>query len=82
MTEYEKKKLEMDFRNFTNRNFERPSECRNLAQIRFYVSELCDKIEEYKKRFNYVPEWAYTLLSQYNAKQNSMVHVEFVKIYA
>lgn len=82
MNIFERKKLEMDFNNFTNRNFARPSECRNLAQIRFYVSELCGKIEEYEKRFNYVPARAYSLLSQYNARQNSLVHMEFVKIYA
>lgn len=82
MSDFEKKKLEMDLRNFTSKNFERPSDCRNLAQIRFYVSELCHKIEEYERCFNYVPNWAYSLLSQYNAKQNSMVHVEFVKVYS
>jgi hypothetical protein len=82
MNNFEKKKLEMDFKNFTSRNFERPNDCKNLAQVRFYVSELCGKIEEFEKRFNDVPTWAYSLLSQYNAKQNSMVHIEFVKIYS
>jgi hypothetical protein len=82
MSEFEKKKLEMDFRVFTSKNFERPSDCRNAAQIRFYVRELCNKIEEYERRFNYVPSWAYSLLSQYNSVQNSMVHLDFVKTYA
>jgi hypothetical protein len=82
MNDYEKKKLEMDLKDFTQRNFERPSNCRNAAQIRFYVRELCTKIEEYERRFDYVPSWAYSLLSQYTAVQNSMVHLEFVKAYA
>jgi hypothetical protein len=82
MNDYERKKLEMDLKNFTSRNFERPSDCRNAAQIRFYVRELCNKIEEYERKFNYVPSWAYSLLTQYTTVQNSMVHVEFVKTYA
>jgi hypothetical protein len=64
MSIYERKKIELELRAFASRNFERPSECRNLAQIRFYVNELCAKIEEYQSRFNYVPGWAYGLLAQ------------------
>lgn len=81
MSDYEKKKLEMELRNFTSRNFERPVDCRNLDQIRYYVKELCKKIEEYEVRFNYVPAWAYSLLAQYNLVQNRMLHVEFVSSY-
>jgi len=82
MTDYERKKIEMELRAFTSRNFERPSECRNLEQIRFYVRELCLKIEELEDQFEYVPSWAYTLLSQYNAKQNTLLHVEFRNAYS
>lgn len=81
MSDYEKKRLEMELRNFTSRNFERPSDCRNLEQIRYYVKELCGKIEEYEIRFNYVPQWAYSLLAQYNLVQNRMLHVEFITAY-
>lgn len=81
MTEYERKRLEVELKQFTFRNFERPSECKNGDQIRFYIQELCSKIEEYKSRFNYVPNWAYGLLAQYNARQNDMIHVEFKKLY-
>jgi len=75
------KRIEADFKSFTSRNFEKPADCRNLEQIRFYVRELCQKIEEHEMRFNYVPNWAYVLLAQYNAKQNGMLHVEFVSTY-
>jgi len=81
MSDYDKKKLEMELKNFTSRNFERPSDCRNLDQIRYYVKELCKKIEEYELRFNYVPQWAYSLLAQYNLVQNRMLHLEFVTSY-
>lgn len=77
MSEYEQKKLEMHLRNFTTRNFVRPSDCRNVAQIQFYVRELCLKIEEYESRFNYAPSWAYGLLAQYNLVQNKLIQVEF-----
>jgi len=76
MTPYERKKLEMELRTFTSKNFEKPSECKNLDQIRFYVQELCSKIEEYQNRFSYVPSWAFGLLAQYNALQNSMIEKE------
>jgi hypothetical protein len=82
MSDFEKRKLEIELRNFTTRNFEKPSDCRNLDQIRFYVSELCAKISEYENRFNYVPTWAYSLLAQYNIAQNSMLHTEFRNAYA
>lgn len=81
MRDFERKKLEMEFRSFTSRNFEKPADCRNADQVRFYVRELCDKIEEYNMRFNYVPGWAYSLLAQYNARQNAFLHREFRKSY-
>ena len=81
MSDFEKKKLEIDLRNFTNRNFERPSDCRNIDQIRFYVRELCLKIQEYEIRFSFVPSWAYAMLAQYNIAQNRLLHGEFKKAY-
>ena len=81
MTEYQRKKLEMELKNFTLRNFEKPSACKNCIQIRFYVEELCNKIQEYKSRFNYVPDWAYGLLAQYNARQNDMINTEYKYTY-
>lgn len=82
MTAYEKKKLEMEMRDFASRNFEKPAACKNLEQVRFYVKELCAKIEALEKQFNYVPECAYALLAQYNARQNSLLHSEFKSVYS
>jgi hypothetical protein len=79
MSEFEKRHLELELRNFTTRNFVGPAECRNLDQIRYYIRELCAKIEDYKKRFNYVPNTAYSLLSQYNSKQNSLLYRDFTR---
>ncbi len=81
MSEFEKTKLESALKDFTARNFVRPSDCRDLTQIQFYVRELCIKIDEYESRFNYVPGWAYRLLSQYNLVQNNLIHVEFRNSY-
>jgi hypothetical protein len=81
MSEFEKKHLERELKEFTARNFVKPSECRNLDQIRFYIRELCVKIEDYRKRFNYVPGTAYLLLSQYNSKQNSLLYHDFIRNY-
>ena len=82
MTDYERKKIETELKVFTARNFEKPSECKNLDQIRFYVNELCHKIQELEGKFNYAPDWAYALLAQYNATQNGMIHTEFRNTYS
>ena len=81
MSSFEKHEIELHLRSFTIRNFERPADCRNLEQVRFYVRELCLKIEELEIKFSYVPQWAYTLLAQYNAKQNTMLHLEFNRAF-
>ena len=81
MSEFERKKIELELKSFTSKHFERPSACRNLEQIRYYVSELCKVIDTYEKRFNYVPADVYTLLAQYNARQNSMLYKDFVSSY-
>jgi len=82
INEGEKTQVEMKFKNFTSRNFERPVDCRNIDQIRFYVRELCLLIEEYENRFDYAPQWAYFLLAQYNLVQNRMLQIEFNRAYA
>ena len=81
MTNFEQKKIDMEMKAFTSKNFERPGDCKNLEQIRFYVKELCSKIQELEERFNYAPDWAYALLAQYNAKQNTLIHVDFKNAY-
>lgn len=81
MSQFELKKIENDLKRFTERNFETPGKCRNLDQIRFYVKELCGKIEEYQSRFNYVPQSAYTLLAQYNQVQNQLIYINFRNTY-
>ena len=82
MTDYERKKIEMELKIFTTRNFEKPSACRNLEQIRFYVRKLCMKIDALEAHSNYVPQWAYSLLAQYNAQQNAIIELEFRNSYS
>lgn len=82
MTNFEKTRLDVTLQDFTTRNFEKPSDCRNLEQIRFYIRELCLKIEEYETRFDYVPELAYKLLTRYNMVQNSLLYEDFHNTYA
>ena len=81
MSDYEKMKLEIELKNFTSKNFVKPSDCRNIDQIRFYIRELCTKIEEYERRFNYVPQSIYSLLANYNRVQSNMIYVEFRNTY-
>lgn len=81
MTDYERKKIEMDLKAFTSKHLEKPSECRNPEQIRFYLKELAKKIEALEQSCNYAPDWAYAMLAQYNARQNSFLLVEFRNSY-
>ncbi|MTI20312.1 hypothetical protein E1176_04695 [Fulvivirga sp. RKSG066] len=81
MKAQEHKRIDREFELFTLRHFEKPRKCKNLEQVRFYVQELVEKIEDFKHRFDYVPEAAYQLLAQYNTIQNSMVFEEFKKTY-
>lgn len=81
MTNYEKKKVEMEFKQFITNNFEKPTSCQNLEQVRFYVKELCVKIEELELVFNFVPESAYALLAQYNTRQNTLIQKDFSITY-
>ena len=81
MSGYERNKIELELRISITKNLKKPSECNNLDQIRFYVAELCSKIQELKDKCNYVPDWAYTLLAQYNDKQNLMLYAEFKNAY-
>lgn len=76
-----KKQLEKEIKSFAGKHFESPSECRNLEQIRFYIGELCDRIETLRRRFNYVPDSAYKLLAAYNARQNALINYDFRKTY-
>lgn len=76
MDRSEVKKAILELRTFTSRHLERPSECRNPDQIRFYINELCSKIQELEKRFNYVPSGAHKLLAQYNEKQKALLQFQ------
>jgi hypothetical protein len=73
MALFDRKKVDSELQNFASRNFEKPADCKDLEQIRFYVRELCMKIEELERRFEYVPSSAYSLLAQYNSQQNSII---------
>jgi len=81
MSDFEKKKIELELNGVISKTFERPSACKNLQQIRLYVSELCRLIRDHETRFNYVPAGAYSLLAQYNARQNSLLYQDFVNSY-
>jgi hypothetical protein len=81
MASQDRKSVENELNAFALRNFEKPADCKDLEQIRFYVRELCVKIEELEKRFEYVPHSAYQLLAQYNQKQNSLINKNFDNLY-
>jgi hypothetical protein len=77
MTEFERKYLDNALMDFTKRNFVKPEECKNPDQARYYTNELNIKMEEYRTRFKYVPEWAKILRTQYLLMQNSLINKNF-----
>jgi len=81
MSDLEKKRIDREFEIFTVKNFEKPRRCKNIGQVQYYLKEVADKVQYFKRKFNYVPDSAYQLLAQYNAKQNSMLYKEFKNSY-
>ena len=81
MTRFEQKKLDVEFSRFTKMNFDKPQKCQSIGQIRYYMNELSEKINELKNSFNYVPSSAHILLSQYNAEQNRLIYKNFQEVY-
>lgn len=82
MSQYDQRKIETELKGFVDTHFVKPSACRNAAQIAFYIQELCLKIGDLKKQFNYVPVWAYSLLNHYNSVQRRLLLVEFRSNYS
>ena len=81
MSDLEKRRIDREFELFAMRNFEKPRKCKNLDQVRFYLQEVANKVQDFKAEFDYVPQRAYELLAQYNALHNSMVFAEFKNTY-
>jgi hypothetical protein len=82
MNDYQQKRIEMEWKEFVLSNFERPCACRNLEQIRYYIREITIRMASEKKRHDYVPDWAYAMLAQYNDVQNKILLADFQKTYA
>lgn len=82
MSTYEKRKIDTDFKKFTSLNFEKPTKCKSLGQLHYYVQELTGKIKELRARFNYVPEKAFLLLTEYNTMVNNLVFKNYQEVYS
>jgi hypothetical protein len=80
MSDFERKKQELEFKSFATKNFVKPSECKNLEQVRFYLQELISRMEHMRST-GFIPEHAYALLAQYNAAQNRLLTVDFKNNY-
>ena len=82
MSTYEKKQIDTDFKRFTSLNFERPTKCKSIGQLQYYVQELTRKIKELKSKFNYVPEKAFILLTEYNKMVNNLTFKNYQEVYS
>lgn len=82
MNDYQQKRIEMEWKAFIHSNFEKPAACKNLEQIRYYIREITLRMESEKQRHDFVPDWVYTTLAQYNEAQNRILLADFQKSYA
>lgn len=82
MNDYQRKRIEMEWKSFIHSNFDKPGACRNLEQIRFYIREITLRMESQMQLHNYVPDWVYSTLAQYNDAQNKILLADFQKHYA
>jgi len=82
MSTYEKKQIDNEFKKFTSLNFEKPTKCKSLGQLHYYVAELTQKINELKRSFNYVPQKAFILLNEYNQIHNTLVFKNYQEVYS
>ncbi len=71
------KEAELEVSTSGSSSVEIPSTVKNIDEIRFYVRDLCFKIEELENRFDYVPASAYDMLAKYTSHQNSSTEKSF-----
>lgn len=81
MTNFKKKRIEGEFRALARRHTTFPRNSQDLTDIQQRIKHLASTIEAFESQFNYVPAWAYELLSKYNALQNRMILKEFQNAY-
>jgi len=70
-------KTDTEINNGVSPNAEIQSSFKNVEEIRFYVRDLCFKIEELENRFDYVPASSYNLLAKYHTLQDSSTEKNF-----
>ena len=81
MSDFERKKQEMEFKAFVASNVIRPTDCRNSEQVRFQLQKLISMMERMRGN-GFIPEQAYMLVAQYNARLNRFLKVEFRHNYS
>jgi len=71
------RKVGHDISDKMSSNADMPSSFKNVEEIRFYVRDLCFKIEELENIFDYVPASSYNLLAKYHTLQDSSTEKRF-----
>jgi len=75
------KTVEREFRRFAKTTLVSPRKCKKLEQTRYNIFELHKKINEFRDKFNYVPDDARLLFNEYQVIQDRMVFENFRKYY-
>jgi hypothetical protein len=72
---------EREFRRYARKNLPHPGKVKNLELTQQLLQELHVLMNDFKRRFNYVPEEACLKFDAYKNIQDSMVYDGFKKSY-
>ncbi len=77
----QEKQAEMEFRRYARRNLMNPKKITRIEQTRHFIFEMHKLINEFRDRFNYVPDEAHMMFSEYQNIQDRMVYENFRQTY-
>ena len=76
-----KKNAEKEFRRFARKNLPDPKKVKQIEQTQFLIHELHNLMNDFKERFNYIPEEAHLMFFAYKNIQDRMVYDNFKQSY-
>jgi hypothetical protein len=77
----QEKQAEKEFKRFAKRHLMHPKRVRRIEQTQHFIYELHKLINDYRLRFNYVPDEAHLMFSEYQNIQDRMVYENFRQTY-
>ena len=76
-----KKEAEKEFRRYARKNLPNPNSVKRIEQTRVLLLDLHNLMNEFKTRFNFIPDEAHLRFNTYKNIQDRMVYDNFKKSY-